>query len=215
MRLIVKQSMAPESYVSFLTHNNPRDWDKDVPAEMKKFVRENVLAVEQFMYSAYTEKRLGFDDKGLHVDHFRKQSLFPSPKFVFDWNNFFVDKHEVFYGADFKDNGKSSPVKSVPDYDCIINPSEEAPHHYFCYSADGCICARSGLTIDERKRAIFTIAAFNLCHPSLVAERSSIFAMVTDMKNGGCTPQEILDCLSGNSYPSVVEYCCNEIFDEL
>lgn len=212
MRRIAKQ-IAPAEFTSFLRTERPKGWDSVSP-EMKKFVRRYILCYEQAMLSAYTEKVLDPDSNVVHVDHFVKQE-FLSPQDTLVWENLFVDAHAKDYGADYKDNGKNTPLRALADYANVIHPAVEDPHHYFCYDASGNIRPRLGLTDDEKRKAEFTISTFNLDHRSLVKERSDMILSVKNCKDGGLDAETIKQCFQGYSFPSLVEYFCDECFEAL
>lgn len=210
MRHIEKVS-PPEEYTKYVRNNKPKDWNS-VSGEMRDYVRMYILEFEQGMLSAYTEKLLDTASYGLHVDHFVKQK-FMAPQQTLEWQNLFVDAHSKEYGADHKDNGKKCPLREKADYQWLINPADEDPHHYFCYDVLGNIRPRDGLSEIDTQKAIFTIETFNLQHKTLVQERSCMIQNIKDYKNGGfdaATTKNFLQCAS---FPSLVEYFCDNFFD--
>ena len=139
----IDKSEPLRDFIDFVRRNKPRDWDKDVPSDLKRNVREHILYVEQNQWSAYTERKLDNNDASLHVDHLVKQQYCKSGQ-QFEWTNLFVDEHAGIerYGADFKDNSKKRVVKSLDDCLKLINPAKEDPHDYFSYAVNGEIMAK-------------------------------------------------------------------------
>lgn len=143
------------------------------------------------------------------MDHFLKQQ-FCTVRQRFEWTNLFVDEHvgSEQYGADYKDNSKYSPVKSLEDNQKLINPSLEDPHDYFEYVANGDIVPKSGLNPFQKDRADFTIKAFNL-NGSLTNQRRVVLRMVAAYKLGNCSAEDTKDALLADcSFPSMIEYFC-------
>ena len=156
------------------------------------------LKTEQENLSGYTEKPL---KSGVHVDHFRKQALFNTPDMVFGWGNMIADEHNPNYGADFKDKRVTRE-----EYDKLINPVLEDPHHYLTYMDEGIIKPVDGLTVQEREKAEKTIEIFNLKHPLLKELRERAIKMVKEYKNQGLTEEDILGALRDYGFTSAVEY---------
>lgn len=207
MRKIVKREPLP-ILSDYVRKHKPTRWE-NVPFEIRANVREYILNSEQSGFSAYTERKLDGADESLHVDHFLKQQLCIKERF--EWTNLFVDEHagSEQYGADYKDNSKHSPVKSLEDNQKLINPSLEDPHDYFEYVANGDIVPKSGLNQFQKVRAEFTIKAFNL-NGSLTNQRRDVLRMIAAYKLGNCTAEDTKDTLSLScSFPSMVEYFCS------
>lgn len=208
-----------DEYIQYLKHSDIKDW-KELSGGIKGKVAKHILLFEQNMLSAYTEKLLSCETNGLHVDHFIKQQ-FLTPGETLQWDNFFVDVHvgSEMYGADFKDNSKYSSVNSKDKNLRVINPAMEDPHHYFYYTTQGEIIPRADLDEDEKERALLTTTAFNLNHPSLVEELHNVYMQIKSLKQGKLTADEIKSYLIvlpyEYSYPSVIEYFCEECFDSL
>ncbi|MDM8549756.1 retron system putative HNH endonuclease [Desulfobacterales bacterium HSG2] len=131
-------------------------------------VREYMLKEEQNFQCAYTE--IHIDPENSHVDHFRKQSLFP--KSVFEWNNLLASCNNEYYGAKFKDNN----IKRKEDYQCLVNPVKEDPRRYFKYSITGDMLAN-----EENGKGQFTIDSFNLNDYALVEQRKIVASHVKAM----------------------------------
>lgn len=202
MRKIVKGS-PPADLRKFLTKEDPHHWEDihDTKAYPELYAQcISQLKSEQGFLGGYTERPL--PSEGIHVDHFRKQSLFPSQKYVFGWNNLIVDEHNISFGADHKDNA----IRNVKDYERLIDPVAQDPHHFFTYIERGLIKPKEGLSAGEKEMAVFTISVFNLQHPLLCDDRREIIELVKVYRNGGLSEEEIQEQMCNLGYPSVVEY---------
>jgi len=127
-----------------------------------------MLKEEQNSQCAYTEIRLSPGSS--HVDHFRKQSLFPT--LILKWNNLFTSCNSDCYGAKFKDR----KIKRE-DYRYVINPGEDDTRNCFNYSITGEI-----LVDENNKQAQITIALFNLNDYALVEQRKAAAQAVMAMR---------------------------------
>lgn len=205
----IDKSEPLRDFIDFVRKNNPRDWDVDVPSDLKRNVREHILYVEQNQWSAYTERKLDNNDATLHVDHLVKQQYCKSGQ-QFEWTNLFVDEHAGIerYGADFKDNSKKRVVKSLDDCLKLINPAKEDPHDYFSYAVNGEIMAKFEIDEIKREKADFTICAFNL-NEHLKYQRREVLRAIALYKISGHsaddTKSSLLKC---SSFPSLIEYFC-------
>lgn len=190
-----------KAFVDFVKKNKPKVWKetKNVSWEWRDYILEK----EQHGLSGYTEIKITTD--GSHIDHFRMRSIFQSPQYVFDWNNFVVDSKDSTYGSKYKDEH----VKNKLDNEKLINPVEEDASRFFEYEVNGKIVPAKGLTEEETVRAQFTIDMFNLNEPSLKSRRSVILR--NDIKSfEGMQDSEIIECLHSFGFPSVVEQLLKE-----
>lgn len=206
MRKIHKGSPLAE-FTAHLRSYNPRDWDKDIPKELKYAVRVHILHQEQGCQSAYTEKPIRVDQA--HVDHFRKQSLFPTLRL--EWSNMLVDEHAHFFGADFKDKH----IKSKADYDQLLDPVIDQPQQYLEYFVDGEICPRRDIDEKSRQRAELTITVFNLNHQQLKDLRARRIQMISQYKQGGFDAGSTLNALADEGFRSITEFYCQEKYFSL
>ena len=156
-----------------------------------------VLMEEQGNISGYTEMPL---KKNLHIDHFKKQSLFPRQ--MFDWRNFVVDEKGKPYGADRKDESIVLREKNEK----LINPVEEDPHLFFTYQRNGNLIPVDSLSDKNRERAIFTIEVFGLNHEILRRKRLDMMCLVENYVAGGLSMAEVKSALTECGFPSVLEY---------
>lgn len=212
MRKIVKGSPV-KSFSDFVKNNKPNSWSQ-LPVDVRHETCETIFVNEQNCLSGYTERLLEIDDPNTHIDHFRKRSLFSD--LTFDWDNLIVAEHSSAYGADMKDNGKTTKVKTAADYSSLVDPVHENPHDFFDYMANGEMVPHYGLTKKDTYKALFTIDCFCLNNKALVEERAGLIKTLVNMKQYGYSATEIRGELTSYNYPSVVEFfCSSEIFDSL
>ena len=187
------------SFTEFVKQHHPAKWEdaKTVNHVWRKYI----LEYEQHRLSGYTEEPVRFDIS--HIDHFRKQSLFNS--LVFDWNNFIVDSNDETHGAKFKDKY----VKTMADNEKLINPVEEDASHYFKYELNGKVNVADGLSETGRKRAAYTIEAFNLNESSLVERRRVMVNIMMDSYSD-LDDETIIEALAAEGFTSVVEQLLKE-----
>lgn len=165
MKQISKQE--PKFYQDFIRKKLPTEW-RDVSLSIGYELRMFMLMEEQNYQCAYTEIRVEPEDT--HIDHFRKQSLFPNMRF--DWNNLLASGNSEAYGARYKDK----KLKKQQDYKFIINPVVDNPKDYFTYSFTGDILA------DENdSKAVKTIDYFNLNDYALLEQRKQVIREIQEM----------------------------------
>jgi uncharacterized protein (TIGR02646 family) len=157
----------PDLFINYLKKNKPQSWGI-LSKAIGNDIRSYMLAEEQNCQCAYTEIRLSPGSS--HVDHFRKQSLFPT--LIFKWNNLFTSCNSDCYGARFKD----SKIKRE-NYKYIINPGENETQNCFNYSITGEILAD-----ENNEQAQITIALFNLNDYALVEQRKAAALAVMAMR---------------------------------
>ena len=184
MKKILKNQ--PQFFIDYLIKKKPNTW-----GELSKEVRHNVriymlsgmcpddnteiIPSEQNFQCAYTE--LNIEPESSHVDHFRKQSIFPSHKYIFNWSNLFTACNNEDFGAKFKDK----KIKKV-DYQCLINPALDDPNDYLTYNLLGEILEKaSDKKSIQYKKAKTTIYLFNLNDYSLVQQRKTVSKQVQAM----------------------------------
>lgn len=125
-------------------------------------------AIEQNGLCAYCECKLTGDDgnlpKGIaHIDHFHRRNNHPEQ--TFNWDNLFLSCKKDSHCGLYKD------YKRMHTED-IIHPRSEQPQEYITFVSDSSfgVYARP-LPKNNRARAEYTIKAFNLNAPELVAQR--------------------------------------------
>lgn len=212
MRKIEKRKPI-EMFGNFVRRNKPDNWSQ-LPNEIRMRVRKHIWQEEQLQLSGYTERILDIEDESTHIDHFRKRAFFP--QLIFDWDNLIVAEHSNAYGADRKDNDANFRVRSVNDYDSLIDPVHDNPHEFFSYMANGEIVPCAGLADKDRDKALYTIRCFGLNHEALVIERQTVINAIISLKRGGMEARDVKECFQNSSYPSLVEYfCSSDVFDSL
>lgn len=200
MRRINKQA-PPADLEKFVRQENPQKFEeihdsRHFPCLYEECIEQ--LRTEQENLSGYTEKPL---KSGVHVDHFRKQALFNTQAMVFGWENMIADEHNPGYGADYKDKRVTRA-----EYERLINPVLEDPHHYLTYLDEGIIKPVDGLTAIEREKAEKTIEIFNLKHPLLRELRGRAIRMVKEYRSQGLEAEVIIGALRDYGFKSAVEY---------
>ena len=182
----------------YVEKESPKDWESFSKEMHELYVTcRKVLMEEQGNISGYTEMPL---KKNLHIDHFKKQSLFPRQ--MFDWRNFVVDEKGKPYGADRKDESIVLREKNEK----LINPLEEDPHLFFTYQRNGNLIPVDSLSDKNRERAIFTIEVFGLNHEILRRKRLDMMFLVENYVAGGLSMAEVKSALTECGFPSVLEY---------
>lgn len=188
-----------QQFIDFVHRNHPERWEE---AKDESLVwRKHILEHEQYGLSGYTEAPLHLEKS--HIDHFKKQSLYP--QFVFEWNNYVVDGKDDTYGAKYKDNA----IRNRADNEKLINPVIEDAQRFFKYELSGKMVPADGLSEEEKEKAGFTIAAFNLNEGSLVDRRKKIINM--DIRSfEGLSDEDVLAVLLPEGFASVVEQLLEE-----
>ena len=88
-------------FEQFVSSNCCTDWKSfSVKAHDTVYVPcVDELTRQQQGISAYTEMQIGTSGPR-HIDHFRKQSLYNSKRYVFGWENYVVANHDNNFGAE-------------------------------------------------------------------------------------------------------------------
>ena len=194
----------PEDLKTFVDREHPQDWpDIHRSSGFPRLYEDCLIQLmeEQDGLSGYTEKPLS-QGSSLHVDHFRKRSLFRSLDNIFGWNNLIADEHNRHYGADHKDK----VITSVDEYKLLIDPVAQDPHHFFTYMENGLIVPRAELDSDDRKIAEFTIHAFNLDHETLRRKREDAIRLVRLYRQAGLEEHDIKESLKDYGFVSAIEF---------
>lgn len=130
-------------------------------------------ASEQNGLCAYCECRLTGNDGALlggvaHIDHFHRRS--EHPELTFNWDNLFLSCKKSSQCGIHKDNKKMHTED-------IIHPHHEQPQEYITFISDSAFGVYTrALPNGNRTRADYTITAFNLNTPELVALRHHALA---------------------------------------
>lgn len=194
--LKIDKHTPPLFFTEFIKESKPKNWA--AASSVSSRWRQYILANEQNWMSGYTEKPIRMDNS--HIDHFHRKGINGFEKYTFDWNNFIVDEiNNTQYGAGHKDK----IVKTVKDYDDIIDPVVEEPSRFFLYAKNGKILSCGNLNEADERKAKRTIEVFNLNHPELMKKRSELFAI---LENYTSLPDEtVMEALEGYGFVSVIE----------
>lgn len=155
---------------------------------------------EQASVCAYTELPLDTEKMTVHLDHYRKKSIYQELRF--DWRNLFAAIKDNRFGADYKDN-RVSGENEQQVYAVILSPLTENLESYFHYATNGEIEPSMGLSDDNLNRAKETIKIFHLNEDELVSRRRTIMAQIGAYHD--LSEEEIKICFEGAGFPSVVE----------
>ncbi len=181
------RKVEPQFFKDYVNNSKPancgilsRDIGNDVRTYMLSGMTpdsEENIPSEQNYQCAYTELDIEPEGNISHVDHFRKQSMFQSHRYIFDWNNLFTACNNENIGAKYKDkNIKQS------DYQYLINPASENPNDYLTYSLLGDFLEKSdNMDSVEYIKAKTMIDLFNLNDYSLKQQRLTVSKQVQNM----------------------------------
>lgn len=188
-----------QQFLDFIRRRHPEKWE-EVKDESLVW-RKHILEHEQYGLSGYTEAPLHLEKS--HIDHFRKQSLYPH--LVFEWSNYVVDGKDDTYGARYKDDA----IRNQTDNEKLINPLVEKAQRFFKYELSGKMVPADGLNEEETERASYTITTFNLNEGSLVDRRKKIINM--DIRSfEGLSDEDVLAVLLPEGFVSAVEQLLKE-----
>ena len=198
----IKKLSPPVDLARYVRSENPRKFeDIHHTSHYPDLYDECIvqLEIEQENLSGYTEKPL---KSNVHVDHYRKQAWFNTQNMVFGWENMIADEHNKGYGADYKDKHLDNPS----EYDKMINPVLEDPHHFLTYMDEGIIKPVDDLSATDKAKAEFTIKIFNLRHKYLTELRGDVIRLVKMYKSQGLDDVDIINALADYGFTSAVEY---------
>ncbi|NML72120.1 TIGR02646 family protein [Chryseobacterium sp. RP-3-3] len=199
MKKINKQQPSQE-FTDFVKSKRPTDW-KDCDGEVKRQAKEYILLEEQDLLCGYTE--IYIDNEDCHIDHYVKRSL--DNRLCFDWKNLIVAVNDEDFGAKYKDNGGNN-IKSLAEYNDILNPVNDDGNDYFQYSLNGEINPIETLNSKGIDKSDNTIKVFNLNHNSLKTRRADLSKIIIGLRNGGLKDDEILGCLEKSGFYSFTNY---------
>ncbi len=156
---------------------------------------------EQFSLCAYSEVELSETLLGMHLDHVKPKSKFPTDTFshtnlllsaIDDIKARSLTKRDVFGGHARGD--RYHPV-------WFIHPLKPDSHLFFHYASDGLIQPRRGLSTRDRRRAVYTIGIMNLNAPFLVNLRRRWIEEIEDEID------KLLGQTTALQYFAMVELC--------
>lgn len=181
-----RRGMSWEEFVK-----NDRDGYKQCRQQLNK---------EQQVVCAYSEVPLDDSRVTVHIDHFRKKSIYPELRFK--WENLFAAIKDRPYGADYKDNIIDGN-NHVVFYTNILSPVTPHLQNYFHYATNGVIEPSAGLSEENQHKAKETIRVFNLNASELVNRRQTIIDQISSYQD--LTDEEIRICFESLGFPSVVD----------
>ncbi len=176
-------------------------WDEFVTNDLEGYQECHLQAErEQRNVCAYTELPLNTEKMMIHVDHYRKKSIYP--RLRFEWNNLFAAVKDNRFGADYKDN-RVNGENEQQLYATILSPLTHHLEDYFHYATNGEIEPSTELKEEDLRKAKETIAIFHLNEDELVSRRRTIIAQIGAYRD--LSEEDIKDCFVGVGFPSVVE----------
>lgn len=196
----INKTQPTQDFIDFVKKKKPTDW-RDCDANVRNNARDHMLLQEQYLLCGYTE--IYIDNEDCHIDHYVKRSLDNSK--CYDWNNLIVAVNDEDFGAKYKDNGRNN-IKSLVEYNNILNPIIDNGEDYFEYSLDGKIDSISSLTGNNLIKADKTIEVFNLNHNSLKTRRNDISKLIIDLRKGQMDDEDIKLALEKSGFYSFTNY---------
>jgi len=196
----ISKNQPLQEFTDFVRRENPKVW-RDCDGEVKRNAKEYMLLYEQDLLCGYTE--IYIDNEDCHIDHYVKRSLDNNK--CYDWNNLIVAVNDEDFGAKHKDNGPNN-IKSLVEYNNILNPIIDNGEDYFEYSLDGIINSISTLQGDSLLKADKTIEVFNLNHNSLKVRRNDISKLIIDLRKGQINDEDIKLALEKSGFYSFTNY---------
>ncbi|MFY7843724.1 retron system putative HNH endonuclease [Chryseobacterium gambrini] len=190
----------PKVFSDFVRTKRPTNW-KDCESDVKEEAKEFMLLEEQDLLCGYTE--IYIDNEDCHIDHYVKRSL--DNRLCYNWNNLIVAVNDEDFGAKHKDNGENN-IKSLAQYNDILNPVNDDGNDYFQYSLNGEINPIETLNPKDVDKSDNTINIFNLNHNSLKTRRADLGKIIINLRNGGLKDDEILGCLGKSGFYSFTNY---------
>lgn len=199
MKKINKQD-PPKKFTDFVRTKKPNNW-KFCDSEVRKEAKEYMLLEEQDLLCGYTE--IYIDNENCHIDHYVKRSL--NNSLCYNWNNLIVAVNDEDFGAKHKDNGPNN-IKSLADYNNILNPVIDDSKDFFKYSLDGEATYLDDLNKSDSLKCNKTIEVFNLNHNSLKNRRSDLAKLIVKMRSGGLDDDNIRLALENSGFYSYTNY---------
>lgn len=164
-------------------------WDASVPRQEIK----EALQGMQGSLCAYCECKVESDG---HIEHFRRRA--DHPELTLDWNNLYYSCSNPNSCGKFKDLRANRPIP----YNDLIDPCQEDPEEFFDFLSDGKIVPKRDLSPDQSKKALTTIATFNL--QSLRYEREQHIAAWASLAGSPDAIRASLDQMRSSSYSTAL-----------
>ncbi len=131
----------------------------------------NALHKMQTGWCAYCGCQISANNQDSHIEHFRKQALFPA--FVFQWSNLFLSCCVENTCGKHKDK-----IIETDDYAIILDPTLDDPEDFLKFVFNGEVVPVESLSDADKRRASRTIELFNLNHPALKDSRRNVIKAV-------------------------------------
>ena len=153
------------------------NWGEFVNKDHEGYLQCRELASsDQKNMCGYTEMPLGGKGLQLHLDHYKKKSIYPA--LTFEWENLVFAVKDNRFGADFKDkvvDGKNAATV----YASILNPVLDEAQDCFYYDTGGRVYPIKSMTEGQRNKAQETIRVFNLNETELVSRRRTMISQLS------------------------------------
>lgn len=177
------------------------NWNEFVTNDHDGYIDcRNRARADQGDVCGYTELPLNSKGVTVHLDHFRKKSIFD--KLTFDWNNLVCAAKDQRFGADYKDD-RVDGKNAMSVYSNILNPVVDEAQDYFYYDTNGLIYPDVSLDIDRIEKAKRTIEIFNLNETELVSRRRALISGVQACAT--LSEEDIRSAFSGSGFPTVLD----------
>lgn len=204
MKKVKKSSRVAALFREHIRQKGYKNWNEFATSENYYRYRKFILKYEQNFLSAYTEKYLDEEKMELHIDHFRKKSMYPKLTFVHE--NLFVDERNNNYGACYKDNSSGIHMEGFDGRHRILNPHLESLAPYLTFDMSGNVYAVKLEDEDLQKRVEETIRVFNLKHRELNSRRAELIKEIGELRSGGLSDEEIRGCLDQRGFPTLIDW---------
>lgn len=201
MHRLTRPYPEPEALNQARERGVPR-WD-DLSPEDRAQVRDALLQMQNNR-CAYCESTISDvleNNQRGNIEHFLRKSSAFFPELKFEWNN-------LFYSCPNEDtcgHNKDKTVKNKEQNMLLIHPCNDNPEDFFVFESNGRIAVKSNLNEFQRKRAEFTIKAFNLNDSELVEARKN-----TQLQYVGWLENQNLD-IPEDQLQELVTYCLQEL----
>jgi uncharacterized protein (TIGR02646 family) len=172
--LKVNKGPEPEELLKFKAQNKPATWidyQESDTQNIKSFLKEHMLVMEQNEYCPYCERQINNYKEG-RIEHIKPREFYP---------NFFDSYQNLLVSCSDKktcDSAKKNKYSSE-----FIDPVLESPTQYLTYDLESgkIISIKSKEVENIYQRALYTIEVLNLNEKSLVATRKAFLTNLNDM----------------------------------
>jgi uncharacterized protein (TIGR02646 family) len=177
------------------------NWDEFTQQDHQGYLQcRQQASAEQGLLCAYTELPLYGKGITVHLDHYKKKSIYPN--LTFEWNNIVCAVRDSRFGANHKDrmvNGANAETV----YTSILNPMKDDAQSYFYYDIEGVMHPKLGLNAEQQALAQESIRYFNLNETMLVSRRRALILQLQDCSD--LPDSEIRGAFADYGFTSVLE----------